>query len=343
MHVRDSSPTARIPLIRWGGTDGDEQTRILGSPTATATNNLGTSTTPPLKDASNSPRPERRLPLGHKQNDKGSVSDSMEAPGPLLTTTGIRKPLNITSLARSKHKKTGVAAPNDNKKPRNSTVDRLKENEPMSHIRSPKPLSMSPSQRLQNAVTPSSLFGPSNSALLADNQFASPTSRGKNPGRPPGAFTAHTPSHRFSRIPPADGDSFTASGLTLMNAFSSPDSRSLNESLGPARREVFPIRTNTDGPEDPAHIRDSLSPFAPAQRLFSNERTYDYECPIAIDEAGAQSDEELSHNRDQHVLRRTTKRIGQHDNDNDETARPRQGKRAKTDVHANEVCGDLGI
>ena len=232
----------------------------------------------PLRDASNSPRPERGLTLDNDHKKKGGTTQNAGSPktrasASLLAMTGTDRPLNIGNLVRPRTRKTGDVPSNENKKHRHSATDRLKENDSVSRILSPKPLPTSP--LLQPVPS-----GQSDTTRSSHHQPMPLMFHESALGNVTGPVTAHTPTRRGSRIPVPKGDSFTASGLTLMNAFSSSDPRLLKELPASEKRHVLSMNR----PLDPAHIRNSLSPNSP-QHLTSNELTHDYQVPIATDES----------------------------------------------------------
>ncbi|KAL5526564.1 hypothetical protein ACEPAF_8288 [Sanghuangporus sanghuang] len=298
-----------------------------------------------LKDASNSPRPGRKAMCGNAPNNIKNNTDvdtintaSMQPPTSALTMAGTNKPLNTAYLIGSKANKSS-GTPNPKKKERNISIDRLKENDPVSRSRSPKPIPMS-ARQIQNSGPPEHyLFNPANAPLLTDGQGVASLPNQRQTSRLSDGPNAHMPAdgQRASRSPVnLTRNSFAASGRTLMNSFSPSSTRSYNESLEPAKREVFPMRPATDESIEETHTFNSLSPPEPAHRFFPEKRSYDYQAPINLDEPDAEVDGPAMRKQDQRVLRRTTKRIG-HDGIEDEAMNMREGKRTKLDMHSKEV------
>ncbi|KAL5486014.1 hypothetical protein ACEPAI_7058 [Sanghuangporus weigelae] len=304
-----------------------------------------------LKDASNSPRPGRKAMRGNTPNNiKNSTgadtinTASIQPPASALTMAGANNPLNTAYLIGSKANKSG-GTPNQNKKERNISIDRLKENDPLSRIRSPKPIPMS-ARQLQNSGPPVHyLFNPANAPLLTDDQGVASLPNQRQPSRLSDGPRAHMPvdGQRTSHSPVnLTRNSFATSGHTLMNSFSPSSTRSYNESLEPAKREVFPMRPATEESIEEMHTFNSLSPPEPAQRFFPEKRAYDYQAPINPDEPDAEVDVSAMRKQDQRVLRRTTKRIGR-DGIEDEAMNMREGKRTKLDMHSKEVMMEQHI
>ncbi|KAL5504145.1 hypothetical protein ACEPAH_8218 [Sanghuangporus vaninii] len=299
-----------------------------------------------LKDASNSPRPGRKAMRGNAPNNiKNNTSTgadtsntaSLQPPISALTMAGTNIPLNTAYLIGSKANKSS-GTPNPKKKERNISIDRLKENDPISRSRSPRPIPMS-ARQVQNPGPPVHyLFNPANAPLLTDDQGIASFPNQRQVSHPSDSPSAHMPAdaQKPSRSPVnLTRNSFAASGHTLMNSFSPSSTRSYNESLEPAKREVFPMRPATNESMEETHTFNSLSPPEPVQRFFPEKRSYDYQAPISLDEPDAEIDGPAMRKQDQRVLRRTTKRIG-HDGIEDEAMNMREGKRTKLEMHSQE-------
>ncbi|EJD06556.1 uncharacterized protein FOMMEDRAFT_165323 [Fomitiporia mediterranea MF3/22] len=334
--VASGKPSSKQP----SEADGNEHTPASGAPAGPGKRDSNPG--PPLKDASNSPRPGGRALQNTAQADKnknethivtGSVPQALSTP---MTLSVPDKPLNISNLTRPKARKAGdgTGTPSLNKKDKRLAVDRLKENDPISKIGSPRLRPMSPGRRPQNSCPPSSyLFNPPNAGLLANDRLISPESRLGPPAHLQDGSTPHAADNnqRYSRTHHPNN---AASGLTPTSTFSPPIRRSYSGNLEPARSEVYPMRTGQDVPSEMTHTFSSLSPPAPAQRSVHEEHVYDYQEPInvdrheGIDNPGPQAME--------HRLRRTTKRIGQQEDD-DEALHGREGKRTKIDMHREEA------
>ncbi|KAH8118031.1 hypothetical protein DFH11DRAFT_1541281 [Phellopilus nigrolimitatus] len=322
---------------------------------STTDNSHGGSAGSALKDASNSPRPARRNARDGVQTHKnnGADKESVDAPGNNGSSlvASIDKPLNIGSLTRPKAKKagTGEATPNHNKKRiSNSSVDKLKENDPIARAGSPRTLPMSPSRFAHGSAAQSPfLFSSANASILSENLPLSPNSAQEQSSLSASVSAAHTSiDHQraqYSRIPmPSAGtaEAFAASGRALMGPLSPSAPRKYREALDPAKREIFPMRADGPGLKPTKLIRttESPSPPPPEQQHLGEERIYDFQVPINVDAYDVTSPD--GHAHDHRFLRRTTKRIGQHgaDENDQNTTYDREVKRAKTGMHTKEVC-----
>ncbi|KAI5122277.1 hypothetical protein M0805_002357 [Coniferiporia weirii] len=298
-----------------------------------------------LTDASNSPRPGRKNirdgSRAHKNNGDKEMSVSVGGDSD-RASTGIAKPLNVSLLTRARAKKGGETAPNQGNEVKNPTTDRLKENDQDPPIRSPRARAppMSPRRR------------PENSSL------ASPFMFGPEPNMvPTNASGAHIltndqkdHSHaQYGRLPiPSPGIPLSANGHMHTIGFSPSVSRPYHEPLDPAKSEIFPMRLG-GGSTDLTHIRDSMSPLPSGEQWPSEGRVYDFQVPfdkpsinntnvpINVDTLDTQARDDYNEKHDQPLLRRSTKRIGQHTINGEDAPYGREGKRTKTDAHTNDT------
>lgn len=302
---------------------------ISDSTTVTATNSSASSHLA-LRDSSNSFRPTSQIASDPPLNKSSAILNKDNAN---RAFTGSDKPLNIAALTRPKNKKNGESnTPGAAKKQKLSNVDRLKENIPESATRSPRTRPMSPSRLPRASGLPPSLMfthqEPVSISSVASDAFSS---NALQISERSGHSQTHTVNESSTTTPSFTRPSVLSSSNTLditadnpLSSFVSPRPRS--GTLDPSRREIFPLRMQQE------HVdlteRNSLSPPPPAQPYLSEEHR-DYHIPIETNEAE-------NHPEHERRLRRATKRLEMHVENDDGFIRKRM-KGDGTNVPRDQV------
>ena len=311
--------------------------------------NTGDNANAPIKSSQDSTRNSRR-----KSQNSTTVLQSASAKSPVkkaaenvTSVETINKQFNISALTRSKAKRHAETSSGQAKKPRISSFESATNN--VSLVRSPKSNPLSPSRRI-NTSTNSSPFIFSSTGASFGSTPLSPESYQNQALQARSTPSQHTGNdtrigEHESHIPvlrPSVNKSMSFKQPTM--PLSLPSLHSRSDSLEPTRSEVFPIR-----PEQVSEHFSDLSPLQAESRL-PMERTYDIEVPL--DRPGITNNLILSENfnfmntqipdqnnnkEKQHSLKRSTKRIVHHIDDDVEIAPLRDEDDMKNSAYNNGV------
>ena len=329
--------SARTRFNPSGKQQSDEGTLTENSTSVKAGQLAGSGT---LQDASNSPKPSRRnVDEGtslHQKNNERKENEISTAPQKNTTTNlmGIDKPLNIGSLVRPKSKKNDtVNSISQNRRPRNSAIERHKENDSSALARSPGIFPMSPLHHSESSVPSFSPFVLPNSHIILENIPSSPNSY-QEPSAHKSSLSTPSNKQKPTRIPVPS---------TSLNSTSTPNDQlsmstythNFPEMLDPTKREVFPMKQRQGTSTDLSHLREPMSPSLSAQQRYAEEQhNYDILVPLNDNEISRTSAYDEQHD---YRLRRTTKRI--HSDEVSEEAMDyiRDEKRAKINGNTRQV------
>ena len=244
-------------------------------------------------------------------------------PEPLGITT---QPLNIASLTRPKKGENGPKQ--TSKKPRNSSVDKIKNTESaaISRLRSPKPTSMSPS-RIPTASASASPF--------AFNNNRSATAPHKD-STPSGLQLAPSPFRTNRPDAPVRNDARQMSAHSPQrprNSHQYPSSYQARQQTNSAAQAPVVDLTGLTGDRNTSRNQD-----------YSAEQIFDFEVPTeapgtALLQVPAGVAPQLDQSSMHHPLRRTTKRIGNPDEDEQDMDVHHARKRPRQDEHLMNGVG----